>query len=95
MKTHRTYVRPRTVARRRRSPTLRLELFAPPPTGRTASTTDDVKRAEQRVADLLALIDFGRVTSVNDLGVEPRYAIADGSDPHESPQRHNNRSEMV
>jgi hypothetical protein len=41
METHHTYVTPPRVARRRRSPTLRLELFPPAATARTASTMDD------------------------------------------------------
>ncbi len=83
MTTHRTHVTHSSVARRRRRPNPGLELFAPPPNARTAAPMDDVEQAEQLVADLLALVDFGVVTPLSDPGGRARYAITEGANPHD------------
>jgi hypothetical protein len=64
---------------RRRRPARPLPLYTAVPDVRTAAAMDDEAAAEELVADLLALVDAGLVTPVEDDG-EVRYAPADPED---------------
>jgi len=81
MDIHRSHATPLPVERRRRRPARRLELSAPPPNARTATAMDDVQLAEQLVADVLELVDFGLVTPLSDPCGQARYAITEVGDP--------------
>ena len=56
-----------------------LPLYTTLPDVRTAAAMDDEAAAEQLIADLLALVDAGLVTPVEEDG-EVRYAPADPED---------------
>jgi hypothetical protein len=64
---------------RRRRAARPLPLYATLPDVRTAAAMDDEAAAEQLIADLLALVDAGLVTPVEEDG-EVRYAPADPED---------------
>lgn len=93
MNTHRTHLAHPSVARRRRPPARRLELFTTMPNARTATATDDFEQAEQLLADVLALVDRGLVTPRCNRGGQARYAITEESEPHDCIGRTTTRSE--
>jgi len=74
---------------RRRRPARPLPLYASLPEPRTAAAMEDAAAAEELLADLLALVDAGLVTPVEDAWGDVRYAPADGEDEdateHDSP----------
>ena len=68
---------------RRRRPARPLPFYALPPEPRTAAAMEDAAAAEELLADLLALVDAGLVTPVEDAWGDVRYAPADGEDEDE------------
>ena len=65
---------------RRRRPARPLPFYALLPEPRTAAAMEDAAAAEELLADLLALVDAGLVTPVEDAWGDVRYAPADGED---------------
>jgi hypothetical protein len=66
---------------RRRRAARPLPLYTTLPETRTAEAMDDALAAEHLIADLLALVDAGLVTPVEDAWGDVRYAPAvDGDD---------------
>ena len=78
MSTSHAHLTPTRVARRQYA-ARPLDLFAPPAEGRTAAATDDDERAEQLIADLLALVDAGLITPIANPTGATRYSVADAS----------------
>ena len=68
---------------RRRRPARPLPFYALLPEPRTAAAMEDAGAAEELLADLLALVDAGLVTPVEDAWGDVRYAPADGEDEDE------------
>ena len=82
MNRHLTPINGNGGARRRRSPRP-LPLYALLPEPRTAAAMEDAAAAEELLADLLALVDAGLVTPVEDPSGDVRYAPAAGDDDDE------------
>jgi hypothetical protein len=75
---------------RRRRAARPLPLYTTLPEVRTAEAMDDAQAAEHLIADLLALVDAGLVTPVEDAWGDIRYAPAgdeheDGADGDDDP----------
>ena len=69
-------------SRRRRS-ARPLPLYTVVPEVRTAAAMADEAAAEQLIADLLALVDAGLVTPVEDAWGDVRYAPTEPDDPED------------
>jgi hypothetical protein len=78
---------------RRRRPARPLPLYALLPEPRTAAAMEDAAAAEELIADLLALVDAGLVTPVEDAWGDLRYAPADGDDAGEVDATERERSD--
>jgi hypothetical protein len=65
---------------RRRRPPRPLPFYALLPEPRTAAAMEDAAAAEELLADLLALVDAGLVTPVEDAWGDVRYTPADDED---------------
>jgi hypothetical protein len=70
---------------RRRRPPRPLPLYALLPEPRTAAAMEDAAAAEELLADLLALVDAGLVTPVEDPWGDVRYAPAESDDDEDEP----------